>query len=191
MCVCLSLTCLLGGSAGTLHSLFFPSAASRKGFPSTKRSNSQCKATLAAPSSLAWKLNSPCAHQSSLFFFFSSSLFRLPFLSGSLSHSPSQDRIPFLTPSLQSLPVGFQDRCSSPPLNDQTTGLVSTQRSHFRPHLCQFLSPHLLSILPSIRRSIRRQPLEISRNISLTLLIRPGFSTPGGGTPPSSCPGIH
>lgn len=35
-------------SRRTPHSLLFPSAASRKGFPSTKRSNSQCKAALAA-----------------------------------------------------------------------------------------------------------------------------------------------
>lgn len=56
MCV-LSLACLPGGSATTLHSLFFPSAASRKGFPPAKRSNPQCKAAL-APSFPAWKPSS-------------------------------------------------------------------------------------------------------------------------------------
>lgn len=58
-------------------------------------------------------------------------------------------------------------------------------------HLAFPLSSSPVDTRIHIRRSIRREPLEISRNISLTLLFRPDFSTPGGGTPPSSCPGIH
>lgn len=87
--VCVSLVPGLSSrwvSDRTLHSLLFPSAASRKGFPSTKRSNSQCKAALAATVFSCLHLQPSLRHQSSLLVF--SFSLHTPFSpSGFLSHT--------------------------------------------------------------------------------------------------------
>lgn len=179
MCV-LSLACLPCGSAIKLHSLFSPSAASRKGFPSAKRSNPQCKAALAPPSFLAWKSSSLLAPKvtrcfapslSSFYdqFLLSCLLGRLPcaFLSHTLLLQSADH---FVFPRIHTLPIGPNYPPSSPFSDQKQQGqnrgaeasLVKTVT--LTPHNCHLLSHHLLSIPASIRRSIRQQPLEISRN---------------------------
>lgn len=208
MCVCvslLSLACLLGGSAiaHSTASCFLPLLL-EKDFRPPKGVIPNAKQHWQQPSFLACIFNPPCATKVAFWFF--PSLFTLTH-----THSPSQDRILLLFSSLQSLLIGIQHcpvRLHLPVTKHQTgstqpgrSGLCKHWWSSQQPttngwtptsHICHFISSSSpVDTRIHTRRSIRRQPLEISRNISLTLLIRPGFSTPGGGTPPSSCPGIH
>lgn len=116
----LSLACLLGGSAIALHSLLFPSAASRKGFPSTKRSNSQCKAALAATVFSCLHLQPSLRHQSSFLVFPFSLHTHTHSLSFSRSH-PASVLTPPITPYWNSTLS-----CPSSPPSDQTPDRVHT-----------------------------------------------------------------
>lgn len=160
---------------------------------------------LAAPFFPAWNFNSSRASKVARCFGLSlSSFFSLPFLSGAFLPLVSLTLSFFWSHTIPvpTLPIApYRD---SPlffsAINHQTAGPHSRSRSkhcfgrhRYAPasHLSFSLSSSPVDTRIHTRRSIRREPLEISRNISLTLLIRPDFSTPGGGTPPSSCPGIH